>query len=237
MGGFAVQSALRPSSQPSLSPSHLQVCLFFICMHWLLLVPWLLIGIPSTASFWGPGTAQAAPASRDLKTAMALSTECFQTFRMLALLGKAGRCLALHCVFSVFSENQINFSLEESWLATSLLWFSSRPSSIWVPEGLRAPKLKCDRVGLLEYFGDSLSVHFNGSQPVRRELFGVSCIFTWWSKILVILWQWNNFMVEGSPNLEELYYRVIALVMLRTVVLTDPLKGFRTRCCHCVLFL
>lgn len=134
MGGFAVQSALRPSSQPSLSPSHLQVCLFFICMHWRLLVPWLLIGIPSTASFWGPGTAQAAPASRDLKTAMALSTECFQTFRMLALLGKAGRCLALHCVFSVFSKNQINFSLEESWFATSLLWFSSRPSSIWVPE-------------------------------------------------------------------------------------------------------
>lgn len=42
----------------------------------------------------------------------------------------------------------------------------------------RAPKLKCDRVGLLEYFGDSLSVHFNGFQPVSRELFGVSCIFT-----------------------------------------------------------
>lgn len=37
---------------------------------------------------------------------------------MLVLLWKAGRCLAFLCVFSVFSENQINFSLEETWIAT-----------------------------------------------------------------------------------------------------------------------
>lgn len=44
----------------------------------------------------GPGKAQEAPASTDLKTALSLYTKLIQTFKMLTLLGKAGTMCLLH---------------------------------------------------------------------------------------------------------------------------------------------